>query len=143
MKYRLKKDTPEFKAGKMFTRGEDEYSNDCLFADGAPMPSFDVSLIDSFDEWFEEVKEPAYRRQRIKEVHRQGSCTIINYRVIRAFYEMSDDDGYAHKVREGIVSNVDISYDGDEVNYLNQMIELGFIEVENDNCIVWEDDKCD
>ena len=57
MKYRLKKDTPEFEAGQMFTRGEDEYGNDCLFASGAPLAAFDVSLIDNFDEWFEEVPE--------------------------------------------------------------------------------------
>lgn len=57
MKYRLKKDTPEFEAGQMFTRREDEYDNDCLFVSGAPLPAFDISLIDNFDEWFEEVSD--------------------------------------------------------------------------------------
>lgn len=57
MKYRLKKDAPEFKAGYMFTRSEDEHGNDCLFADVAPLPAFDISLIANFDEWFEEVEE--------------------------------------------------------------------------------------
>lgn len=142
MKYRLKKDLPTLKAGALFTSemynrdgGEDadvEVLESCEY-------EFRRDAIDSFNEWFEEVKEPAYRRQRIKEIHRQGSCTIINYRVIKAFYEMSDD-GFADKVREGIVSNIDVSYDDDEINYLNQMIELGFIEVENDNRIVWEDE---
>lgn len=59
-KYRLKKDTPEFKAGQMFTRGEDEDGNDSLFASGAPLAAFDVSLIDNFDEWFEEVEESGW-----------------------------------------------------------------------------------
>lgn len=62
-KYRLKKDTPEFKAGSVFTRRKYEYGDygdDCLFADispgTSPTPAFDISLIDSFDEWFEEIK---------------------------------------------------------------------------------------
>ena len=64
MKYRLKKDTPEFKAGQMFTRLKydyGDYGDDCLFAGispgVSPVPAFDISLIDNFDEWFEEVEE--------------------------------------------------------------------------------------
>lgn len=45
------------KAGQMFTRGEDAYGTDCLFAIASPVQVLDVSLIDNFDEWFEEVKD--------------------------------------------------------------------------------------
>lgn len=64
MKYRLKKDTPEFKAGSVFTRRKYEYGDyddDFLFADispgTSPVPAFDISLIDDFDEWFEEIPD--------------------------------------------------------------------------------------
>lgn len=65
-KYRLKKDTPEFEAGQMFNRGEDEDGNDCLFANGAPLAAFDISLIDNFDEWFE-VAKPSWKKPKFGE----------------------------------------------------------------------------
>lgn len=73
-KYRLKKDTPEFKTGSMFTRRKYEYGDyddDCLFADispgVSPVPAFDISLIDNFDEWFEEIKESGWWKPKFND----------------------------------------------------------------------------
>ena len=150
-KYRLKKDTPEFKAGSMFTRRKYEYGDyddDCLFADispgVSPVPAFDISLIDNFDEWFEEVKEPAWVRKQIKEVHGKG--TRINYMAAKTFYlpvvEWCSEHKTAFRMEPGDVA-VFVGYDEDVKGYINQMVELGYIEVEDNPNIVWEDEKCD
>lgn len=154
MKYRLKKDTPEFKTGSMFTRRKYEYGDyddDCLFADispgTSPVPAFDISLIDNFDEWFEEAKEkkePEWVRKQIKEVH--GKNTHINYRAVRAFYlpigGWDSEHKTAFRMEPGDVA-VFVGYDEDVKGYINQMVELGYIEVEDNPNIVWEDEKCD
>lgn len=144
--YRLKKDTPEFEAGQMFTRGKDEDGNDCLFADGAPLAAFDVSLIDNFDEWFEVAqepkKEPTWMRKQIKEVH--GKNTYINYRVVKAFYlpvgEWTSEHKTAFRMEPGDVAGF-AGYDKDVKGYINQMVKLGYIEVEDNPNIVWEDEN--
>lgn len=59
MKYRLKKDAPEFKAGEVFEMIHNIDVGDVL-TQNAPrqdMYAFEVDSIDNFDEWFEEVKE--------------------------------------------------------------------------------------
>lgn len=144
MKYRLKKDTPEFEAGQMFARGEDAYGTDCLFAIASPVQVLDVSLIDNFDEWFEEAKEPEWVRKQIKEVHGKG--TRINYKVVKAFYlpvgEWTSEHKTAFRMEPGDVA-VFVEYDEDVKGYINQMVKLGYIEVEDNPNIVWEDEKCD
>ena len=143
-KYRLKKDTPEFEAGQMFTRREDEYDNDCLFVSGAPLPAFDITLIDNFDEWFEVAqepkKEPTWVRKQIKEVHGKG--TRINYMVVKTFYlpvvEWDSEHKAAFRMEPGDVAGF-AGYDEDVKGYINQMVELGFIEVEDNPNIVWEE----
>lgn len=154
MKYRLKKDTPEFEAGQMFTRRKydyGDYGDDCLFADispgVSPVPAFDISLIDNFDEWFEEAKEkkePEWVRKQIKEV--QGKNIHINYMVVKTFYlpvgEWDSEHKAAFRMEPGDVAGF-AEYDEDVKGYINQMVELGFIEVEDNPNIVWEDEKCD
>lgn len=57
-KYRLKKDTPEFKAGTVFDMVENIDVGKVLTMN-APREddyAFEVDSIDNFDEWFEEVK---------------------------------------------------------------------------------------
>lgn len=58
-KYKLKKDTPEFKTGEVF---EMIHNVDVgyVLTQNAPrqdMYAFDVDSVDNFDEWFEEVEE--------------------------------------------------------------------------------------
>lgn len=144
-KYRLRKDTPEFEAGQMFTRGKDEYGNDCLFAGGAPLAAFDISLIDNFDEWFEEVKEPKkepkWVRKQIKAVHGKG--TRINYMAVKTFYlpvgEWTSEHKTAFRMEPGDVAGF-VECDEDVKGYINQMVKLGYIEVEDNPNIVWEDE---
>ena len=150
MKYRLKKDTPEFKAGQVFTRGENEYDNYYLFADGEPMPSFSVSLIDNFDEWFEKVKEPEWVRKQIKYIrYRYKGCfEVIKFRYIKDFYVCSFDNRSNEEVsrwNKGFEDEFDI-YEGkysdsEKLLYLNQLARDGYIEIEDNPNIAWEDEN--
>lgn len=150
MKYRLKKDTPEFKAGKMFTRGEDEYDNDCLFVAGEPAPSFEINLINNFDEWFEEVKEPEWGRKQIKNItYRYKGCfEVIKFRYIKDFYVCFLDNRGQEEVSKwskGFEDEFDI-YKGryssaEKLLYLNQLVRDGYIEIEDNPNIVWEDEN--
>lgn len=126
-KYRLKKDTPEFKAGSVFTRRKYEYgdyNDDCLFADispgTSPTPAFDISLIDSFDEWFEktiDVDYPEYRRAVGEVMNDRGLMTIDG---ARDLFRISDDIGAiilgengkvsATRIRDGIILDERIIY---------------------------------
>lgn len=127
MKYRLKKDTPEFKAGSVFTRCRydyGDYGDDCLFADispgTSPTPAFDISLIDSFDEWFEktiDVDYPEYRRAVGEVMIDRGLMTIDG---ARDLFRISDDIGAiilgengkvsATRIRDGIILDERIIY---------------------------------
>lgn len=149
MKYRLKKDTPEFKAGSMFTRRKYEYGDyddDCLFADispgTSPVPAFDISLIDDFDEWFEDLGSQKWTQKQIKAVHGKG--TRINYMVVKTFYLPVGDWDSEHKtafrMEPGEVAGF-VGYDEDVKGYINQMVKLGYIEVEDNPNIVWEDEN--
>ena len=154
-KYRLKKDTPEFEAGQMFTRGEDEYGNDCLFAGAAPLPAFDVSLIDNFDEWFEVAKEPkkepTWVRKQIKQVEFGKHQSV--YVVVR-FVKSQNYIGYDNEFGDVIASNEPgeikrIYFHADDngswrqkdYDVLNQMIRDGYIEIQANPNIVWEDEN--
>lgn len=154
MKYRLKKDTPEFEAGQMFTRGEDEDGNDCLFADAAPLPAFDISLIDDFDEWFEEVKEskkePEWVRKQIKQIEFGEHKSV--YVVVR-FIKSQNYIGYDNELGDVIASNEHgevkkIWFNANESKFwrqedydiLNQMIRDGYIEIQDNPNIVWENE---
>ena len=63
-KYRLKKDTPEFKAGTVFDMIENVDVGNVLTMN-APREddyAFEVDSIDNFDEWFEEVKRSSWEK---------------------------------------------------------------------------------
>ena len=92
----------------------------------------------------EEVKEPEWVRKQIKEVH--GKNIHINYMVVKTFYlpvgEWDSEHKAAFRMEPGDVAGF-AGYDEDVKGYINQMVELGFIEVEDNPNIVWEDEKCD
>ena len=140
-KIRLKKDTPDHKAGELFVL----MSNNGVYEidAGEDDPSvFHGGDIKNFDEWFEEVKEPEWVRKQIKEVHGKG--TRINYMAVKTFYlpvvEWCSEHKTAFRMEPGEVAGF-AGYDEDVKGYINQMVELGFIEVEDNPNIVWEDEK--
>lgn len=170
-KYRLKKDTPEFKTGSMFTRRKYEYGDDCLFADispgTSPVPAFDISLIDNFDEWFEVAEEPKWVRKQIKRIEfripdgkswANNDYVEIMWRYIKDCYYMDSEWGIAMCYKKGLtnreaVENVDACDDvgsksraaADKrlINLANQLVRDGYIEIQDNPNIVWEDEKCD
>ena len=167
MKYRLKKDALTTKAGQMFTRGEDAYGTDCLFAIASPVQVLDVSLIDNFDEWFEEVKEPKkepkWVRKQIKRIEfripdgknwANNDYVEIMWRYIKDYYYMDSEWGIAMCYKKGLtnreaVENVDPCDDAGSkskaaadkrlINLANQLVRDGYIEIQDNPNIVWED----
>lgn len=174
-KYRLKKDTPEFKTGSMFTRRKYEYGDyddDCLFADispgVSPVPAFDISLIDNFDEWFEEVKEPkkepTWVRKQIKRIEfripdgknwANNDYVVIRWRYIKDYYYMDSEWGIAMCYGKGLTDSGDVenldacddvgsksraAADKRLINLMNQLVRDGYIEIQDNPNIVWEDE---
>lgn len=151
-KYRLKKDTPEFEAGQMFTRGEDEYGNDCLFAGGAPSPAFDITLIDNFDEWFEVAKdprkEPTWVRKQIKQIEfgkHKLVCVVVRFIKNQSYIGYDDEFGDMINYNEsGEIKKIYFHADDQgswrqkDYDILNQMIRDGYIEIQDSPNIVWE-----
>ena len=173
-KYRLKKDTPEFKAGSVFTRCKydyGDYGDDCLFAGispgVSPVPSFDISLIDNFDEWFEEVKEakePKWVRKQIKQVKYRipdgkrlnNDYIEITWRYIKDYYYLDSEWGIAMYYKKGFIDRLDVENTGENddvgsktidaandrlINLANQLVRDGYIEIEDNPNIVWEDEN--
>lgn len=140
---RLKKDTPDHKAGELFVLMSNNgiYEIDAGEDDHAVFYGGDV---DDFDEWFEEVKEPEWVRKQIKAVHGKG--TRINYMVVKTFYlpvgEWDSEHKTAFRMEPGEVAGF-VGYDEDVKGYINQMVKLGYIEVEDNPNIVWEDENED
>lgn len=145
MKYKLKKDLPTIKAGAIFMDKDPADNQDEIYCKdpNGYFYSFGRELIDNFNEWFEVVKEPAYRRQLIKKIH--GKFANTNYRAIKAFYlpigEWIGEHECAYKMKPGEVAGFVGKYDEDVIGYINQMVKLGYIEVEDNPNIVWEDEN--
>lgn len=156
-KYRLKKDTPEFEAGQMFTRGRDEYDNDCLFAGSAPLPAFDVTLIDDFGEWFEVAEEPkkelTWVRKQIKRIEfdkHKLVCVVVRFVKSQNYIcydnELGDvvaSNEYGEVKKIWFNANESKFWRQEDYDILNQMIRDGYIEIQDNPNIVWEDEKCD
>lgn len=160
MKYRLKKDTPEFKAGSVFTRRKYEYGDyddDFLFADispgTSPVPAFDISLIDDFDEWFEDLGSQKWTQKQIKQIEFGEHKSV--YVVVR-FVKSQNYIGYDNEPGDVIAQNEHgevkkIWFNANESEFwrqkdfdiLNQMVRDGYIEIQANPNIVWEDEKCD
>lgn len=160
MKYRLKKDTPEFKAGSVFTRRKYEYGDyddDFLFADispgTSPVPAFDISLIDDFDEWFEDLGSQKWTQKQIKQIEFGEHKSV--YVVVR-FVKSQNYIGYDNELGDVVASNEHgevkkIWFNANESEFwrqkdfdiLNQMVRDGYIEIQANPNIVWEDEKCD
>ena len=161
---RLKKDTPDRKAGELFVlmsnngiyeidAGEDDHS---VFHGGD---------IDNFDEWFEEVKEPEWVRKQIKRIEFRipdgknwsgNDYVVIKWRYIKDYYYMDSEWGVAMRYKKGLTYSGDVEIvdacddvgsksraaaDKRLINLMNQLVRDGYIEIEDNPNIVWEDEN--
>lgn len=155
-KYILKKDTPFYKKGTEFC--EDWFHKGVLLNDDCYAVA-NLNELDNPDEWFEEVKEPTWIRKQIKRVditalNKDGESgykyTDIEYRFIKPFYYDDEEWGV------GVYAKNDTSYQRfymddkpgesiclNKVALINQLVRDGYIEIEDNPNIIWEDEKCD
>lgn len=153
-KYRLKKDTPEFKAGEVFEMIHDVDVGDVLTQNAfrQDMHAFEVDLIDNFDEWFEVVDEPKYLRRLIKELKFGGKNGVeIVFRFIKDWYYYYYDEVMSNSTfngyNEGTVERLGLGKEDEvfdidiAIKGLNQMVDDGYIEIEDNPNIVWEDNN--
>lgn len=153
-KIRLKKDTPDHKAGELFVL----MSNNGIYEidAGEDDPSvFYGGDIDNFDEWFEEVKEPEWVRKQIKRVdttalNKGGESgykyTDVQYRFIKPFYY--DDAECGVDVYTKNSTSYQRFYMDDkpdelgyfnQVAFINQLVRDGYIEIQDNPNIEWEE----
>lgn len=157
MKYRLKKDLPDLEAGEIFDDTDSFGHETSSMFDSRGTYRFEKDGIKHFDEWFEEVKEPTWVRKQIKRVditalNESGESdykyTDIQYRFIKPFYYDDEEWGV------GIYAKNDTSYQRfymddkpgesiylNKVAFINQLVRDGYIEIEDNHDIVWEDEK--
>ena len=157
-KIRLKKDTPDHKAGELFVLMSNNgiYEIDAGEDDPAVFHGGDIK---HFDEWFEEVEEPTWVRKQMKRVditalNKDGEpgykYTDIEYRFIKPFYYDDTEwgvDVYAKNStsyqRFYMDDKPDKSTYLNKVAFINQLVRDGYIEIKDNSNIVWEDEKCD
>lgn len=143
--YKLKKDTPEFPAGTIFTMD----NSGAMTAYNCFEKSFHRQTTRNFDEWFEFWGNKEYRRQLIASVNLDGAKErVIRFHMLKTFYYHDTEWGFV-SLDQGNFESVFINeYDSLEersivIHYLNQLISDGYIEIEDNPNIVWEDEKCD
>ena len=148
-KYRLKKDTPFYKKGTEFY--EDWNCKGVLLNDSYIVVG-SLNGLDNPDEWFEEVKEPTWVRKQIERVDITAGYkyTEIQYRFIKPFYYDDAEwgvDVYAKNdtsyQRFYMYDTPDKSTYLNKVAFINQLVRDGYIEIQDNPNIVWEDEKCD
>lgn len=165
-KIRLKKDTPDHKAGELFVLMSNNgiYEIDAGEDDPAVFHGGDIN---NFDEWFEEVEEPKWVRKQIKRIEFRipdgknwsgNDYVVIEWRYIKDYYYMDSEWGIAMCYKKGLTSRYDVeNVDGCDdaesqsraeankrlINLVNQLVHDGYIEIQDNPNIVWEDEKCD
>ena len=95
-----------------------------------------------------EMEEPHYRWKKVKKIKTtEGkNFVVVYYRAIKTFYlpngEYEGEHDYAYKMNPGDIACFVVKHDAIEatIGYLNQMIQLGYIEIQEDKNIVWEDE---
>ena len=149
MKYRLKKDLPDMEAGEIFDDTDSFGHETSSMFDSRGAYRFDKDDIKHFDEWFEEVKEPTWVRKQIKRVDITAGYkyTDIEYRFIKPFYYDDTEwgvDVYAKNStsyqRFYMDDTPDKSTYLNKVALINQLVRDGYIEVQDNPNIVWEDE---
>lgn len=152
-KYVLKKDTPAFRSGYIF---ETDPKDEGVLLDKEGVSAFYENEIENFDEWFEVMDEPKYLHKLIKELNfgKNNEVEIV-FRFIKDWYYYYYDevmsnsmfDGYDEGITERIMLELgkkdDVFDVGITIKGLNQLVRDGYIEIQDNPNIVWEDEKCD
>ena len=163
-KYRLRKDAPMDKAGTIFELHVSDGGFEWLASDKCET-QYPINLVDNFDEWFEEVKEPEWVRKQIKQIEFRipdgkswagNDYVEITWRYIKDCYYMDSEWGIAMCYKKGLTSreaveNVDGCDDAGSksraaadkrlINLANQLVRDGYIEIQDNPNIVWEDEN--
>ena len=151
-KYRLKKDTPFYKKGTEFC--EDWNCKGVLLDDYCSVVA-NLNELDNPDEWFEEVKEPKWVRKQIKQVLfddnqlTDNESVWVKMRFLKDFYfEKTDIRGIKHYKAGYELEKVLFKEEREillpqTIYYINQLVRDGYIEIQDNPNIVWEDEKCD
>ena len=151
-KIRLKKDTPDHKAGELFVL----MSNNGIYEidAGEDDPAvFYGGNIKSFDEWFEVAKEPkkepTWVRKQIKQVEfGEHKLVCVFVRFIKSQNYICHDNEFGDVVGSNERGEVkEILFSANEAKFwrqedcdiLNQMIRDGYIEIQDNPNIVWEE----
>lgn len=155
-KYRLKKDTPNFEAGSIFIVRTD----DILLSGNDDIEDIYGNFYDKvinikhFDEWFEEVKEkPKWVRKQIKQALfddnqlTDNESVWVKMRFLKDFYfERSDIRGIKHYKTGYELQKVLFKEEREillpqTICFINQLVRDGYIEIEDNPNIVWEDEN--
>ena len=152
---RLKKDTPDHKAGELFVLMSNNgiYEIDAGEDDPAVFHGGDIK---NFDEWFEEVKEPEWVRKQIKQILFDDTrediigwkYTNMRYRFIKDYYRYDSQTSFGlyengTRAEFRFLEKTNSPERDNALHYFNQLVRDGYIEIEDNPNIVWEDEKCD
>lgn len=153
MNYRLKKDLPDLKAGEIFEDTDSFGHETSSMFDSRGTYRFEKDDIKHFDEWFEDLSSQKWTQKQIKQIEFGEHKSV--YVVVR-FVKSQNYIGYDNELGDVIASNEPgeikkIWFNANESKFwqqkdfdiLNQMVREGYIEIEENPNIVWEDDKCD
>ena len=159
MKYRLKKDLPDLEAGELFDDTDSFGHETSSMFDSRGAYRFDKDDIKHFDEWFEVAKEPKkepkWVRKQIKQVLfddnqlTDNESVWVKMRFLKGFYfEKTDIRGIKHYKAGYELEKVLFKEEREillpqTIYYINQLVRDGYIEIEDNPNIVWEDEKCD
>ena len=151
-KYRLKKDAPMDKAGTIFEL-HDDCEHEWLASDKC-QTQYQINLVDNFDEWFEEVKEPEWVRKQIKRILFDDTrediigwkYTNMRYRFIKDYYRYDSQTSFGlyengTRAEFRFLEKTNSPERDNALHYFNQLIRDGYIEIEDNPNIVWEDEN--
>lgn len=149
MKYRLKKDLPDLEAGELFDDTDSFGHETSSMFDSRGTYRFEKDDIKHFDEWFEDLGSQKWTQKQIKQIEFGEHKSV--YVVVR-FVKSQNYIGYDNELGDVVASNEQgeikkIWFNANEsrfwrqedFNILNQMIRDGYIEIEDNPNIVWEE----
>lgn len=161
-KYRLKKDTPNYDAGSIFIVRTDD-TNTILLNGNDDIEDINgnfydkVANIKHFDEWFEEVKEarePRWVRKQIKQILFDDTrediigwkYTNMRYRFIKDYYRYDSQTSFGlyengTRAEFRFLEKTNSPERDNALHYFNQLVRDGYIEIQDNPNIVWEDDN--
>lgn len=151
MKYRLKKDLPDLEAGEIFDDTDGFGHETSSMFDSRGAYRFEKDDIKHFDEWFEDLSSQKWTQKQIKQIEFGEHKSV--YVVVR-FVKSQNYIGYDNELGDVVASNEHgevkkIWFNANESEFwrqkdydtLNQMVRDGYIEIEDNSNIVWEDEN--